>query len=125
MQHQNIRYCRDHGNGGEILADIVRYVAIEAGIDREISCRGEYQRITVRRGFGAKGHTDVASGAGVIFDHHRLTHVGADPLADDPRKRIGRPARRERNDQSNRLTGVGVRGESELGGQRQGQNQQA
>ena len=53
--------------------------------------------VTVRIGTGDHLGGDVAAGAGLVLDHHRLAPHLLQPVADQPRGDVGRAARRERH----------------------------
>jgi hypothetical protein len=59
----------------------------------------------MRGGFGADG----AAGAGLVLDDHRLPPRFGEALPDDAAEDVGAAAGRERDDQVDRLVGVGLR----------------
>ena len=70
------------------------------------------QRVAVGRRARGRFGAERSCAAGAVFHHHRLARRLAQSLRDDPRQRIGKPARRERHDDLDGLCGIilGARG---------------
>ncbi|MCY1375134.1 hypothetical protein D9M69_625240 [compost metagenome] len=62
-----------------------------------------HQRVAVGRRLGDEVGADVPARARAVVDHHRLAPVLAHLHGDQPRRRIGGAARRERHDDADRL----------------------
>ena len=99
----------------EVLDRVVAQVALEGGHRAVGAGGGHDQRVAVGRSLLCRHHADRAGGAGAVVDHDRPTLLRADPLRDEPRDAVIRPARRIGHDDTDRLArillGAGARGE--------------
>ena len=77
------------------------------------------ERVAVGRRIHHAADADGGAGAGHGLDQNRLAERVFHMVADDPRDRVGRPARRERHDEVDRLRRIGL---GLCAGQTQGKN---
>src|SRR5262245_9211008 len=89
---------------------------------------GNEDAIAVRRAFGPGLDSDVAVGAGLVFDDHLLAQAARQVFADDTSRHIGRAAGRERHDEPDRSGGpvlcqAGRRHQGDQGQRRSGRSQ--
>jgi hypothetical protein len=95
---------RDRHQVGRLEAERFRFV--ERVVDGQRPRRTRKQRISIRCGRCDIRRADVAAGAGLVFDHHRLIPALAEILRDDPRQHVGGSSGRERHDDPNRVIGI-------------------
>ena len=80
--------------------------------------------VAIRRALGRRLDADVAVGTGLVLDIDLLAEGARQVLADQPRRDIGRAARRKRHDEPDRLrwirlgVGAGERGSGRKGRER-------
>ena len=86
----------------QVLERIKTQPRVDMRIDGDAAVRAKEQRIAVGRGLGGLGGGDVAVGAGAVLDHHRPAAGFLQILCDQPRRRVGRAARRDRHQQLDR-----------------------
>jgi hypothetical protein len=96
MHDQQIGRRRHERDGRQVLHRIVRHLAHQAHVDREIARLPHQYRITVGRGLGYVLRADVAGRAAAVFDHDLLAEAFAEFLADDAREDVVRAAGRVR-----------------------------
>ena len=93
----------------EVPDRIEGHLAEEARVDRERSRRAHQQRVAVGGALRDDVGADVAARAGPIVDQHLLREALGELLRDRARDDVGAAARRESDDEANRLGGVGLR----------------
>jgi hypothetical protein len=92
----------------QVLDGIVGHFGVKTGIDGELSVRRYQKGVTIGRCLGDAIASDVAAGAGNIFDDHRLAPDLAQLVAHDPRDYVHRSCRWISNDHSDRAVRVTV-----------------
>ena len=108
IEQKQQRILPHHDDRGEVALRIVRQARPRRRHDRE--ARGHHQeRMAVGRRLGGRvGADDAARGRPVVDDHRlpeRLLEIGRD----EPRHHVIQSAGRERDDQLDRMAGVGLR----------------
>src|SRR6266568_898056 len=73
------------------------------------SGRAHQHRVSVGRGLGDDVGADIAARAGPVVDHDLLREALGELLRDDASDDVGAAARREGDDEADRLGGIGVR----------------
>jgi hypothetical protein len=106
---QKIGGGSEHRDRREALHRIVADVLIDDGADDEGARIAEQQRMAVRLRLGGRPCPDGAAGARPILDHDALPQHDRETLPDEPCHDVGRPARRERHDDPDRLYRIGLR----------------
>ena len=76
------------------------------------------RRVAVGLGIERRLGADVAATTGLVFDHDGLAPLARQPVEDDARHEVGRPARRIRHDHLHGATGV-ILGLTRVGQERQ------
>jgi hypothetical protein len=71
-------------------------------IDRDLAVGEKRERVAVGLRLRDEIGRDVAVRADAVLHHHRLADVLRELLADDARRDVGRPARRNRNQDGDR-----------------------
>jgi hypothetical protein len=112
---------RHHQRGRDrrqVLERIVRQ-RLQAGQDGDGGVAGPEQRVTVGRRLGDAVGADGAGVAGDVLDHDRLAPRLGELVGEQTRGDVGGAARREADDELDRLVGpLGLRGER-LAGERE------
>jgi hypothetical protein len=140
LRHRLHRQVRMHGDDQrrlhhlgdrhEHLHRVVADVLVHGGAGGERATRRQQDGVAV--GVGARdelGADAAARAAAAVLDHDALAEHRAEPVGDDARHAVGRPAGRERHDHLDRLLGrPGLRlrgaGEVQCAGDAQGCRQQ-
>ena len=99
----------------EVAGRVVRRLRHEKRGVYLIGRTAHEDRVSVRLGVPDLAGTDRAAGPSLILDDHGLPELACHALADGSGKDVGRPARRERDDQSDEFGGVGFGGERGTG----------
>jgi len=102
MHGQHIGAEHHHGDGGEVLLEIIGQVRKQAGCGRHRTDIGQQQSRAVRRRLGDGVGAEIAGCAGLVLDHHALADRGRQFWADQPRQNVRRSAGRERHDDAHR-----------------------
>ena len=98
----------------EVGVRIERQLGKQGGAHREVARRREYERVAVRCGARAFGHSDVARGAHLVFNDDRLAPFLRELLADDARQRVGHATGGERHDDAHRPRRIDLLREGEV-----------
>ncbi len=108
MHHQQVGRGCDQRHRHEILDRVV----LDAGVRRRrdhVGAGGAHgERVAVGRGAGRDLGADRAAGAAAVVDDHLLAEALGELLPDQARDDVGRAARRERDDQADRLGRIGA-----------------
>ena len=116
---QQARHGRDHADRREVSHRIERQLGIERRVDR-VAGEADQQRVAVRCRLGDSVGGEIATGAGPVLDHHRLSQRSRQRLRDRPRHSVGGAARRCADQELDRLRWVIVSANG--GGWRQRRN---
>ena len=100
------RYQADRRKGA---LRVVREIAIQCGRDGERARAAVKERVAVRRRLCGGGRADGAASARAVVDDDGLAESLGELLADEAADDVGRPARRERHDEMDRLRGIALR----------------
>ena len=84
--------------GDEVLLGVVGELLVERGVGGEDAVVAHQQRVAVGRGMRGLLGGDVAARAGPVLDDERLVQDFLEPLAEDARQHVARPAGREGDD---------------------------
>ena len=106
MRVEEDRRASDHRDRGEVGERVVGGLLAQRHGRGHRAVRGEHDGVAVGRLPGHHLGGDRAVGAGPVLDHHRLTELLRERGADDARRRIGRAAGREADDEADRLRRV-------------------
>ncbi|MNZ99116.1 hypothetical protein D3C78_1184270 [compost metagenome] len=112
IDDQHIRHHHEQRDRREILFRIIRLGLENERVEGVGGNRAHQDRVSVGFGAGHAVRTKIAAGAGDIFNDDLLAEFITHLLRDNTRDHIGRAARRERNDQSNRSLGEALRARS-------------
>ncbi len=111
IDHQDLEALRELRDRREVLQRIVAGRGRNRRIDGEHAGVANQQRIAVRRRRCDRAGAQRAAGPRPVLHHARLAELRNESRG-DPRRDVGRAARCARNDQLDRVIGIG------LGGQR-------
>ena len=98
----------DHGDRHEVAIEVVRHVREYRRIDAELAGMRHQQRVAVCRRFDRGHDADEAIAAGAVLHHDLLAPALGKLLPDDAGGGVDDAARREWNDDPDRLVGIGV-----------------
>ena len=101
VDHQRVRHDAHHRHRHEGRG-IEAELRIEALVDDERRRRRRQQRVAVGLGVERRLGPDIAGGARLVLDHHRLLPFARQPVADDARHQVGGAAGRKRHDDLHR-----------------------
>ena len=115
--HRQVRVNRDDQRRLDQLADRRKHldrIVADVGVHRRAggqrSARRHQERVAIGIGGRDELAADAAAGAAAVFDHDGLAEHRAEPVGDDARHAVGRPARRERHDHLDRFpAGISLR----------------
>ena len=102
MRHHDVRHLRHQRDGREVLDRIVVQLGVQRRADRERR-RDQHDRVAVRRRARRRLRADVAAGAAAVLGHHRLPERSREAVRDQAAEEIGAAARREGQDEPDRL----------------------
>ena len=108
IDHDDIRHRADEPDRCEVLAFIAGVLG-EAERDGQRRIGAEQDRVAVRRALRDRAGADRAAGAAAVVDHDRLLERVAQLVGDGAGDDAGAAARRERNDQRDRLCRIILR----------------
>ena len=108
--HDDHRQHRGVAHRRKVLERVVADLAFHEDRVHEERERGEKQRIAIRRGPRHRLGRDDGVGAGPILDDEGLAERAGHVLRDDARDHVGRPARRETDQDPHRPRGIALRG---------------
>jgi hypothetical protein len=118
IDRDHVRHRRDERHRDEILHGVVRQrLAEQRGIHREHADVPEDHRVAVGRRALHFLHRDVAGASRPVVDVDLLPERGRQLRGQRSRDDLGRAARRERHDETDRLRGPRLR-QRHLGGER-------
>ena len=106
-RHQRMAVRDGQADRLEVAQAVVRQVAVQPHVEREVADRTGEQRIAVGRRLGRQVGAHQRARAGPVFDHHRLAELLRQPLGQHPRDKVETAARRLRHDDAQRPVGVG------------------
>ncbi|MCY1531947.1 hypothetical protein D9M68_671870 [compost metagenome] len=109
IYRQHVGHVDQVGDRCEILERVVRILGVGGRVGRHGADRGDAEGVAIRRGLGQRIGADRAAAAAAVFHHHRLAQLAAQAVGDRARDDVGGAAGRERDDQADRLGGVGLR----------------
>ena len=113
VHHQQVGELGEAGNRHEILFRVVRQVLVEERVNGVGAHRADKKGVSVRRGLGDGGRSDIAAGTGTVLDHEGLAVFGLKLLGDDAGEEIRRAAGAEGDDDRHLLLrprrGLGLR----------------
>jgi hypothetical protein len=95
--------CRELRQRHEIVDRIVFEIFVDMLVHRHRRDRGDQQGAAVGRRVLHRGDAEAAGGAGPVLDNHRLAEGGVQAVADQSAQRIAGTARRERENDLDRL----------------------
>src|SRR2546422_6335407 len=100
--HEHVRAAAHERDRGEVLLRVERQRPVQRHVDR-VGRRRDEERVAVGCALRDEIGADVASGAGLVLDDHRLSQGFREARAQGARGEIGDPARRKRDDEPDRL----------------------
>ena len=107
VRHQGDRLRGDHADAGELAERIVGQLLVDRRIDQQ-RVGADQHRVAVRQRLGDRcGRHDGAGAWAVLHDHRVPAPARREQLRQDARHHVGRAARRERHDQTERCAGKG------------------
>ena len=110
MEHQDLRIDHHQTHRRQVLEHVVGQLRVEGRGDRHAASRSEEQRMAVRARPHDRFYAHDAAGARAIVHDHLLAPGFGELLRDGAPDDIGRPARREMDDQADGLGWIGLRG---------------
>src|SRR5947207_1435300 len=103
--HQNVGAAAPERAGGGVLLRVGRQEPVQRHVDR-VGRRRDEQRVAVGRALRDEVGADIAAGAGLVLDDDRLSQGFRKARAQSTRGEIGDTARRESDDEPDRLGGI-------------------
>ena len=109
MNDEHVGRGRGERDRREVPNRIEGHFGEEARVDRERPRRTHQDRVAVGRGLGDEVGADVAARARPVVDHDLLREALGELLRDDASDDVGAAARREGDDEADRLGGISFR----------------
>ena len=108
-RRQDERRAREPRHRHDVLVRVVGHFLSHGEIGAECARPAEPDGVAVGRGLGDRIDPDHGAGTRLVLDHDRLSQLLLQALLDDARHRIRAAARREADDEADRLVGEGSR----------------
>ena len=108
-RHQEEGNHRQHRDRRQVLLRLVGHRRVEVDVGRERARGGEPDGVAVGRRLRHRVDADHAARAGAVLHHHRLAELVAHARRDRAQDEVRAAARREADDEADRLGGVGLR----------------
>ncbi len=104
--HHQVRHDEHLGDVGEVLDRVVAELVHQVRVDDQRGVAAHRQRVAVGRGLGDLRDREIAAGAGDVLDRHALGPGLVPLVAEQPRGDVRRDARREADQDPDRLVGI-------------------
>ena len=121
--HDRERHGRDQPHRREVLHGVVGQARHDRRRDGQVARLRDHERVAVRLRLGGRVQAEGSAGAGLVLHDDLPAQRRRQLVAHDPAEDVGAAARRERDDEADRLVGVaglGQRGAGESGGEDDG-----